>query len=96
MTFYSGKMFPAKYQGGMFVASHGSWNRTKASGALINFVPLKADGTAGKSEVFAEGWLDANTGIYKGRPVDVAPMKDGSLLISDDYAGAIYRVTYSN
>jgi len=94
MAFYNGKQFPAKYQGGVFVASHGSWNRTKATGALINFVPIKADGTAGASEVFAEGWLDAN-GIYKGRPVDVAPMKDGSLLISDDYVGAIYRVTYS-
>jgi glucose/arabinose dehydrogenase len=46
--------------------------------------------------VFAEGWLDGNTGIYRGRPVDVAPMKDGSILISDDYVGAIYRVTYSN
>ncbi len=95
MTFYSGNMFPAKYRGGMFVAAHGSWNRTKPSGALINYVPWNADGTAGKSEVFAEGWLDAN-GVYKGRPVDVAPMKDGSLLISDDYVGAIYRVTYSN
>ena len=93
MTFYNGKQFPAKYQGGIFVASHGSWNRSKATGALINFIPLNADGTAGKSEVFAEGWLDAN-GVYKGRPVDVAPMKDGSLLISDDYVGAIYRVTY--
>ncbi len=95
LTFYSGKKFPAKYQGGVFVASHGSWNRTKATGALINFVPVKADGTAGQSEVFAEGFLDAETGIYRGRPVDVAQMKDGSLLISDDYAGAIYRVTYS-
>lgn len=94
MTFYSGKQFPAKYQGGMFVAAHGSWNRTKPSGALINFIPLKVDGTAGASEVFAEGWLDAN-GVYKGRPVDVAQMKDGSILISDDYVGAIYRVTYS-
>ncbi len=94
MTFYSGKMFPARYQGGIFVAAHGSWNRTKPSGALINFVPIKADGTAGTPEVFAEGWLDAN-GVYKGRPVDVAVMKDGSLLISDDYVGAIYRVTYS-
>jgi glucose/arabinose dehydrogenase len=94
MTFYSGKQFPAKYQNGMFVAAHGSWNRTKPTGALINFVPLNPDGTAGKSEVFADGWLDEN-GIYKGRPVDVAPMKDGSLLISDDYVGAIYRVTYS-
>lgn len=94
MTFYSGKQFPAKYQGGIFVAAHGSWNRTKASGALINFIPLKADGTAGASEVFAEGWLDAN-GVYKGRPVDVAQMKDGSILISDDYVGAIYRVSYA-
>jgi glucose/arabinose dehydrogenase len=96
LTFYSGKKFPAKYQGGMFVASHGSWNRKTASGGLINFVPLKADGTAGPSEVFADGFLDPETGIYRGRPVDVAQMKDGSLLISDDYVGAIYRVTYSN
>ena len=96
MTFYSGKQFPAKYQGGMFVAAHGSWNRSKATGALINFIPLTANGSAGKSEVFADGWLDSETGIYRGRPVDVAPMKDGSLLISDDYAGAIYRVSYSN
>jgi glucose/arabinose dehydrogenase len=94
MTFYTGKAFPAKYQGGIFVAAHGSWNRTKPTGALINFVPIKADGNAGPSEVFAEGWLDS-TGIYKGRPVDVAVMKDGSLLISDDFAGAIYRVTYT-
>ena len=94
MTFYNGKMFPAQYQGGVFVAAHGSWNRTKATGGLINFVSLKADGTADKSTVFAEGWLDEN-GIYRGRPVDVAVMKDGSLLISDDFAGAIYRVTYT-
>jgi glucose/arabinose dehydrogenase len=94
MTFYTGKMFPAKYQGGIFVASHGSWNRTKPSGALIDFVSLKADGNADKHEVFADGFLDEN-GIYRGRPVDVAVMKDGSLLISDDFAGAIYRVTYS-
>jgi glucose/arabinose dehydrogenase len=93
MTFYTGKQFPAKYQGGIFVASHGSWNRSKASGGLINFVSMKADGTADKSEVFADGFLDEN-GIYRGRPVDVAVMKDGSLLISDDFAGAIYRVTY--
>jgi len=95
MTFYSGKMFPAKYQGGMFVASHGSWNRSPASGALIDFVSLKADGHANKEEVFAEGWLNKDTGVYTGRPVDVAVMKDGSLLVSDDYAGAIYRITYS-
>jgi glucose/arabinose dehydrogenase len=94
MSFYTGRMFPEKYRGGMFVAAHGSWNRTKASGALINFIPVKADGTAGASEIFAEGWLDEN-GLYRGRPVDVAVMKDGSILISDDFAGAIYRVTYA-
>jgi len=95
MTFYTGKQFPAKYRGGIFVAAHGSWNRTKASGGLIDFISLKADGTADKHEVFADGFLDAETGLYRGRPVDVAVQKDGSLLISDDFAGAIYRVTYS-
>jgi len=58
-------------------------------------VSLKADGHANKEEVFAEGWLNKDTGVYTGRPVDVAVMKDGSLLVSDDYAGAIYRITYS-
>ncbi len=94
MTFYNGKQFPAQYQGGAFVAAHGSWNRTKASGGLINFVSMKADGTADKSTVFAEGFLDSDTGSYRGRPVDVAVWKDGSLLVSDDYAGAIYRISY--
>jgi glucose/arabinose dehydrogenase len=95
MAFYSGKMFPAKYQGGAFVASHGSWNRSKATGGLINYVSMKSDGSADKSEVFADGFLDPDTGLYRGRPVDVAVMKDGSLLISDDFAGAIYRVSYA-
>jgi glucose/arabinose dehydrogenase len=95
MTFYTGKQFPAKYQGGIFSAQHGSWNRTKPIGARILFTSLKADGTADKTEVFAEGWLDDATGTYRGRPVDVAVMKDGSLLVSDDYAGAIYRITYT-
>ena len=94
MTFYNGKQFPAKYQGGIFDAQHGSWNRTTPIGARVMFTSLKADGTADKTEVFAEGWLDDSTGTYRGRPVDVATMKDGSLLISDDFAGAIYRVTY--
>jgi glucose/arabinose dehydrogenase len=94
MAFYSGKSFPAKYQGGFFSAQHGSWNRTKPVGAQVLFTSLKPDGTADKTEVFAEGWLDSETGTYRGRPVDVAVMKDGSILISDDYAGAIYRVTY--
>ena len=94
MSFYTGKMFPAKYQGGFFSAQHGSWNRTKPVGAQVMFTSLKADGTADKTEVFADGWLDEN-GIYRGRPVDVAVMKDGSLLVSDDFAGAIYRISYT-
>lgn len=94
MTFYTGNRFPAKYRGGIFVAAHGSWNRTKASGAEVQFVPIGADGKAGKMEVFASGFLDPDTGLYRGRPVDVAVMKDGSLLVSDDFAGAIYRISY--
>jgi glucose/arabinose dehydrogenase len=94
MTFYNAKQFPAAYQGGVFVAAHGSWNRTKASGGLVNFVSVKADGSADKSTVFADGFLDSETGSYRGRPVDVAVWKDGSLLVSDDYAGAIYRISY--
>jgi glucose/arabinose dehydrogenase len=96
LAFYTGKAFPAKYQGGLFSAQHGSWNRTKPNGAQILFTSLKADGTADKTEVFASGWLDSDTGLYRGRPVDVAMMKDGSMLISDDFAGALYRVTYGD
>jgi glucose/arabinose dehydrogenase len=93
LTFYTGNMFPQQYRGGIFVAQHGSWNRTKPVGARIMFTPLKQDGTADKPQVFAEGWL-METGEYLGRPVDVAQMLDGSLLVSDDTAGAIYRISY--
>jgi glucose/arabinose dehydrogenase len=95
MAFYTGKHFPAKYQNGFFFAQHGSWNRTTPIGARVMFTSVKPDGTADKTEAFAEGWLDSETGMYRGRPVDVAVAKDGSLLVSDDYAGAIYRITYS-
>lgn len=94
MTFYTGRMFPKKYHGGIFNAQHGSWNQSSRSARLM-VTSLKPDGTADKHEVFAEGWLDEETGTYRGRPVDVAVMKDGSLLVSDDFAGAIYRITYS-
>lgn len=94
LTFYDKKAFPTKYQGGMFVAEHGSWNRTVPSGYKVLYVPLKADGNAGTPEVFADGFLDSETGIATGRPVDVAVLHDGSLLVSDDFAGAIYRITY--
>ena len=93
MSFYSGKMFPEKYQGAIFSAQHGSWNRTEPVGARIMVTFPKTDGTAEASVPFAEGWLDQD-GAYLGRPVDVAQMRDGSLLVSDDFAGAVYRITY--
>jgi glucose/arabinose dehydrogenase len=95
LTFYDGNKFPAKYRGGVFVAEHGSWNRTKPIGYRIMFSSLKPDGTVDKTEIFADGFLDKETGIALGRPVDVAQMKDGSLLVSDDFAGAIYRISYT-
>jgi len=94
MTFYNKGMFPEKYRGGIFSAQHGSWNRTTPVGARIMFTSLKPDGSADKTEPFAEGWLDQSTGEYLGRPVDVAVLTDGSLLISDDLAGALYRISY--
>jgi glucose/arabinose dehydrogenase len=93
MIFYTGKTFPKKYQGAIFSAQHGSWNRTVPVGARVMVTYLKEDGTAEKTEPFAEGWLDEN-GEYLGRPVDVAQLKDGSLLVSDDLAGALYRIWY--
>jgi glucose/arabinose dehydrogenase len=95
MTFYSGTQFPAQYRGGIFSAQHGSWNRTKPVGARVMFTSLKEDGTADKTEPFAEGWLSGN-GEYFGRPVDIAQLPDGSLLVSDDLVGAIYRISYGN
>jgi glucose/arabinose dehydrogenase len=94
MVFYSAKMFPEKYQGGIFSAQHGSWNRTTPIGARVMFTSLSDEGGAAHTEVFAEGWLDQTNGEYLGRPVDVALLKDGSLLVSDDFAGAIYRIWY--
>ena len=93
MNFYTGKMFPDKYKGAIFSAQHGSWNRTTPVGARVMVTFPQADGTAAASVPFAEGWLDED-GSYLGRPVDVAPMRDGSLLVSDDFAGAVYRITY--
>ncbi len=95
MVFYTGKKFPAKYQGGFFTAQHGSWNRTEPIGARLLFTSLKGDGSADKTEVFADGWLDPETRQYRGRPVDVANLPDGSILVSDDFAGAIYRISYT-
>lgn len=95
MSFYSGSQFPAKYRGGIFSAQHGSWNRTTPVGARVMFTAVNEDGSAGETEVFADGWLDAN-GEYLGRPVDVAQLRDGSILVSDDLVGALYRISYGN
>jgi len=94
MMFYTGKQFPAKYRGGIFSAQHGSWNRTTPVGARIMFTSLNEEGGAASTEVFASGWLDDSTGEYYGRPVDVAQLADGSIVVSDDFAGAIYRISY--
>jgi glucose/arabinose dehydrogenase len=93
LIFYTGTMFPAKYRGAIFSTQHGSWNRTVPVGARLMVTYLKDDGNvAGKSEPFAEGWNE--NGYYLGRPVDVAQLPDGSLLVSDDLVGALYRISY--
>ncbi len=92
MRFYTGSTFPAEYRNAIFVARHGSWNKTKKIGGDIIVVKLNKDGTVKSWEPFITGFLQDNS--YIGRPVDLAVMKDGSLLISDDYAGAVYRVSY--
>jgi glucose/arabinose dehydrogenase len=92
MTFYRGKMFPAKHQGAIFIARHGPWNRTKKYAADIVAVWPDAKGGVSKIEPFLTGWVENNE--YLGRPVDVLVMKDGSLLVSDDHNGAIYRISY--
>jgi glucose/arabinose dehydrogenase len=94
MMFYTGSMFPKKYRGGIFSAQHGSWNRTTPIGARVMFTAVNDDGSVGETTVFADGWLDGGTGEYYGRPVDVAQLADGSILVSDDFAGAIYRISY--
>jgi glucose/arabinose dehydrogenase len=91
MRFYTGKQFPAPYRNQIFIAEHGSWNRFPPSGYRITLVRLK-DGRPNGHEVFAEGWL--RFGLAWGRPVDLQVMPDGALLVSDDKAGAIYRIAY--
>jgi glucose/arabinose dehydrogenase len=93
MRFYTGKMFPSKYHHQIFIAEHGSWNRSVPIGYRITLVKLK-DNHPASYEVFAQGWLQ--NGNAWGRPVDVEIMKDGSLLVSDDKAGAICRISYEN
>ena len=93
MRFYTGKMFPAKYQNAIFLARHGPWNRSQKYAADVVAIFLDAKGNVSKVEPFLTGLVENNG--YLGRPADVMVMKDGSLLVSDDHNGAIYRITYN-
>ncbi|MBP9855633.1 MAG: sorbosone dehydrogenase family protein [Candidatus Omnitrophica bacterium] len=91
MRFYRGEMFPREYKNQIFIAEHGSWNRSKKIGYRISLVKVK-DNQVVSYEDFATGWKQGEN--VWGRPVDVLNMPDGSLLVSDDYAGAVYRIYY--
>ena len=95
MRFYTGRMFPEKYRNRIFIAEHGSWNRTEPIGYRVMSVQLE-NGRAARYEVFAEGWLPKVPGrpVAWGRPADVLVAPDGALLVSDDAAGVIYRIAY--
>ncbi len=93
MKFYTGSMFPAEYKNNILIAEHGSWNRHQYQGARIVRVIVGPDGKNPKTEVFASGWIEGKQ-TYLGRPADIIQAKDGSILIADDWAGAIYRISY--
>jgi glucose/arabinose dehydrogenase len=93
MRFYTGSQFPQRYRNQIFIAEHGSWNRSRKIGYRVTVVTLDASGKASSYEPFAEGWLQGQSAW--GRPADVQVAPDGSLLIADDTAGAIYRVRYA-
>jgi glucose/arabinose dehydrogenase len=94
-AFYQGKQFPSKYRGGMFLAQHGSWNRSQRVGYSIAFIPFKNGKPSGKPEEFLTGWMIApDQREVWGRPVAVLELPDGSLLITDDGGNKIWRVSY--
>jgi glucose/arabinose dehydrogenase len=94
LRFYAGQQFPAEYRGQLIVAEHGSWNRSQKSGYRLALVRVDANQRVTSYETFAEGWLDSGSQDVWGRPVDVQPLPDGSLLVSDDKANVIYRISY--
>ena len=97
MRFYTAKQFPDEYSNNVFIAEHGSWDRSKKIGYRVVRMVLDSQGRVARQEPFVEGWLQRDASGKEsvwGRPVDVLVMPDGSLLISDDLAGAIYRVQY--
>ena len=93
MRFYTGTMFPAEYRNQIFIAEHGSWNRSKKSGYRVSLVRLDTSGKVKSYETFASGWLQGESAW--GRPVDLEVLPDGSLALSDDSAGLVYRISYS-
>jgi len=93
MRFYVGQMFPATYRDTIFIAEHGSWNRSSKAGYRVVVVHVGKDGKVSGSQPFLTGFLDGQKPL--GRPADVQPMRDGSLLVSDDDNGVIYRITYT-
>jgi glucose/arabinose dehydrogenase len=95
LRFYTGEQFPASYKNQLFIAKHGSWNRSKKSGYEVILARLDAMGKVSAQEVMVSGWLDQATQEAWGRPVDVQQLADGSLLISDDVANCIYRLSYT-
>lgn len=95
LRFYTGDQFPANYKNQLFIAKHGSWNRSKKSGYEVILARLDAAGKVSSQEVMVSGWLDQATQEAWGRPVDVQQLADGSLLISDDVANCIYRLSYT-
>ena len=95
LRFYTGDQFPATYKNQLFIAKHGSWNRSKKSGYEVILARLDAMGKVSGQEAMVTGWLDQATQEAWGRPVDVQELKDGSLLISDDVANCIYRLSYT-
>ena len=86
-------MFPSEYRGQVFIAEHGSWNRSKKIGYRISLVRLQ-EGVPVSYERFATGWLQNES--VSGRPVDLVVLEDGSMLVSDDHAGKIYRISYTS
>ena len=94
MKFYTGNQFPADYKNSIIIAEHGSWNRHKYLGGRLVRVMVDPDGKTAKEDVLATGWIGPDN-KYLGRPNDVLEAKDGSLLVADDYNGAIYRISYS-
>ena len=94
LKFYTGKMFPAQYKNQLFIAEHGSWNRSKKNGYRLSLVKVENNKSIGY-ETFASGWMDDATQKVWGRPVDVLLLPDGSMLVSDDQAGVIYRIVYN-